>query len=115
MAVKTKKRATKPKAPVSKPTKAVAAQDDVTPEVATTAAPNDQLRRADLINMVVERTGLKKKDVKPAVEAALHIMGEALAKEDAMALPPFGRVKIARKRELENADVYVCRIRRAKG
>ena len=37
------------------------------------------MRKKELIDLVVERSGLKKKDAKPIIEATLAILGGALA------------------------------------
>ena len=55
-----------------------------TPAPKKTAAPEAAkesgvaLKKSDLLDQVVARTNLKKRDVKPAVEAALALMSDAL-------------------------------------
>ncbi len=72
------------------------------------------LRRKALIEAAVLRSGRKKRDVKPVVEAVLAILGEALARGEQLNLPPFGKLNVKRRSEKENAEVFTCRIRRAK-
>ncbi|MDV4167772.1 HU family DNA-binding protein [Rhodovulum sp. FJ3] len=72
------------------------------------------MRKRDLIDRVVEQSGVKKKDAKPAIEAALAILGEALSNEEQLNLPPLGKVMVNRKKELDNGEVLVVKLRRSK-
>lgn len=71
------------------------------------------VRKKELVDRVVARSGLKKRDVKPAVEAVLAELGEALSRGEALNLQPFGKVIVNRKKELANGEVLITRIRRA--
>ncbi|WP_054539187.1 MULTISPECIES: HU family DNA-binding protein [Actibacterium] len=75
-------------------------------------APN-ALRKKELIDRVVEVSGMKKKDVKPIVEATLAVLGAALSNEETMNLPPMGKIVINRKKDLANGEVLMTRIRRS--
>ncbi len=75
----------------------------------TVAEPD--LKKKDLINMVVERSGVKKKFAKPTIEAALAVIGEALASGRELNLPPMGKVRINRNEEKADGRVIVCRLR----
>ena len=77
------------------------------------AASDRLLRKKELIDRVVTQSGMKKKDVKPVVEAMLAVLGEALSKQEKMNLQPFGRLIVNRRKELENGEVLITRIRRA--
>jgi len=72
------------------------------------------LRKTELIDLVVERSGAKKKDVKTAIEATLAVLGEALAEERELNLRPFGKLKVTRRAEKPNGTVLVCRVRQPK-
>ncbi|MEC8630512.1 MAG: HU family DNA-binding protein [Pseudomonadota bacterium] len=72
------------------------------------------MRKRDLIDRVVEQSGVKKKDAKPAIEAALAILGEALSNEEQLNLPPMGKIMVNRKKELDNGEVLVVKLRRSK-
>lgn len=82
---------------------------DVEPSVS-----EPELKKIDLINLVVERSGAKKKDVKPIIEATLEILGEAIASGRELNLQPFGRVKVNNTKELANAMVHSVRVRQSK-
>ncbi|NSX55889.1 HU family DNA-binding protein [Parasulfitobacter algicola] len=70
------------------------------------------LRKRDFLNEVVEQSGIKKKDAKPVVETMLALLGDAIARGDELNLPPFGKLKINREKHLDNADIYICKLRR---
>lgn len=70
-----------------------------------------ELKKRDLINLVVERSGIKKKDAKPAVEAALAVLGEALAEGRELNMRPLGKAKVTRMENKSNGQLIVCRIR----
>ena len=72
------------------------------------------MKKADLVNLIVERTGMKKKDVKPVVEATLEALGECIAKGQELNLQPFGRLKVNNTKELSKAMVHSVRIRQSK-
>ncbi|GAA6178008.1 hypothetical protein NBRC116593_39280 [Sulfitobacter pacificus] len=69
------------------------------------------MRKKELIEAVVQRSGMKKKDVKPVVETMLAVLGEAIGDNRELNLPPLGRVKIRREKQLSNGRVVVAKIR----
>ena len=69
------------------------------------------LRKKELIERVVARSGVKKKDAKPTIEAMLAVLGEALAAGEELNLQPLGKVMVKKTKELANAKMMVCRIR----
>lgn len=69
------------------------------------------LRKRELVERVVARTGTKKRDVKPVIEALLSELGEALADGRSLVLPPLGRVRINREKKLVNGRVIIAKIR----
>jgi len=76
------------------------------PEVAS-----PMLRKKELIERVVARSGIKKKDAKPVIEAMLSVLGEALANGEDLNLQPLGKVMVKKTKELANAKMMVTRIR----
>ena len=101
--------------------KTEAPKDDATPESspsfvapATPVVAGPVLKKAELVDRVVARSGMKKKDVKPAVEAALAVLGEAITAGEELNLQPFGKMKINNEKEVSNALIYNVRIRRQK-
>ncbi|WP_370401253.1 HU family DNA-binding protein [Sulfitobacter sp. JB4-11] len=131
-ASKTASRSTKPATPAkaAKPATATKAAP-VTPvtgkaptpaaaaKPAVVAAPQSvivgpQLRKKELIDDVVARSGIKKKDAKPVIEAMLAALGDALAEKRELVLPPFGKLKVRREKDMPNARVLTAKIRQPK-
>ncbi|OUD08247.1 hypothetical protein BVC71_14830 [Marivivens niveibacter] len=79
--------------------------------VAAPETPDEVTRKKDFIDSVVERSGLKKKDVKPAVEAALAQLAEELTEGHELVVPPLGKIKINRVKDTPNGKVVITRIR----
>lgn len=92
---------------VKKAVSAVTAAPQVTIEEPT-------LRKKELIERVVARSGVKKKDAKPTIEAMLAVLGEALAAGEVLNLQPLGKVMVKRNIEKPNAKIMVCRVRQRK-
>jgi len=70
-----------------------------------------ELKKKELLNWVVERSGIKKKDAKPVVEAMLAILGEALADNRELNLQPFGKLKVHREKNLSNGRLMIAKVR----
>ncbi len=79
------------KTPAAKP-KAVEAP---APSPAATAPPH-VLKKRELIERVVENTGLKRRDVRTIAESVLQIMGDTVREGDSLALEPLGKLRVAR-------------------
>ncbi len=111
----TKTAAAKPPAAASKEAAIASAEKAApTPSVVTSRAPDPigpELKKKELIEAVVTRSGIKKKDAKPVIEAMLAVLGEELAQGREMNLKPLGKVKINRIKQLSNARVIMCRLR----
>ncbi len=89
-----------------------------TPETtdAAEAASDDktetELKKPELIRRVVAASGMKKKDVKPVVEAMLKELGDALTNGEIMNLQPFGKLQINRQKDKDNGEVIIVKVRR---
>jgi hypothetical protein len=83
-----------------------------------TAPANESLVKSmgkrELIDRVVEASGIKKKSVKPVVEAVLKELGDALHRGENLNLQPFGKGIVKTRKELENAEIVELRLRRSK-
>ena len=109
------------KAGAAKPTTArKSVAKTVTPKVAPQAKPAMQgvslqessaLSKKQLIEDVVARSGIKKKDAKPVIEAMLGVLGEAIAEGRDLNLQPFGKITLQKQNEKAQARVSVVRIR----
>jgi len=70
-------------------------------------AENVMLKKPALLDAVVERTNLKKRDVKPAVEAALAVIGDALREGTVVNLPPLGKLRVVKSKSLDGGAAVV--------
>ncbi|MFV8557533.1 HU family DNA-binding protein [Sulfitobacter sp. SBS6] len=69
------------------------------------------MRKKELIDTVVERSGVKKRDAKPVVDAMLAVLGEALSDSRELNLPPFGKLKVINEKELKNGKMIRVKVR----
>lgn len=73
------------------------------------------MRKKELIELVVTRSGMKKKDAKPVIEAMLSTLGEALADGRELILPPMGRLMVRKERLVANARIMTVKVRQSTG
>lgn len=92
---------------------AVAAPKIVTTSMPVVAGP--EWKKRDLVDKVVKRSGVKKKDAKLVVDAMLAVMGEALAEGRELILQPMGRIKTTRIKDSGNGRVLICKLRQGGG
>ncbi len=71
------------------------------------------LKKKELIDLVVERSGIKKKDAKPVIEAMLAVLGETIASGRELNLQPLGKLRINRSTDKGNGRVIVCKLRQS--
>lgn len=72
-----------------------------------------ELRKRELIDLVVARSEVKKKFAKPAVEAMLAILGEAISDGRSLNLSPMGKLKVNRSTDKGTGQVIICKLRRS--
>ncbi len=70
------------------------------------------LKKKELIDLVVARSGVKKKDAKPVIETMLAVLGETIAQERGLALQPLGKLRVTRTEDKDNGRIFVCKLRR---
>lgn len=73
-----------------------------------------ELKKRELIEEVVKRSGVRKKFAKPVIEAMIDVLGEAIAEGREVNLQPFGKIKQQRTKDTANARITVARIRQSK-
>lgn len=73
------------------------------------------MRKRELIEKVVELSGVKRKSAKPVVEAMLSVLGEALSESRELNLHPMGKLKVRRAKDMPNGRVLVTKVRQTKG
>ncbi len=111
----TAKKTPTPRKTAKTPTPSTAAQGPE-PEVVVNETPKvsgPELKKKELIDVIVARSGVKKRDVKPVVDAMLAVMGETIADGREMNLAPMGKVKITRMKKTTKAHIITMRLRRS--
>ncbi len=114
-AAKTAPAARKAKAPAVKAAKPVALteQPSVVVNAPQPVVAGPTMRKKELIDAVVAKSGIKKKDAKPVIEAMLEVLGSALQDGRELNLQPLGKVKVNREKKLAVGKVLITRIRQA--
>lgn len=82
------------------------------PSDADLTAPVPTMKLRNLVDQVVETTGIKRKTVKDVIVATLAGLGAALTKGEELNLPPLGKAKISRQRDLPTGEIIVVKLRR---
>lgn len=98
--------------PVKPPVASVVQPTETTQITAGDGGP--QLKKQELFKKTADRSGIKKNQVKPAIEAALEVIGEALAQGREINLPPLGKIKQNRVKDSAGARIIIAKIRQAK-
>jgi len=112
--------ARKPSGKTAKPAKPARPADAGTSEPkrpaadAVPAVEGPALRKRELIDTVAERSGVRKKHAKAAIEAMLDMLAAALTEGREINLQPFGRISAKRVRETTGARVVTAQIRQSK-
>ena len=89
--------------------------DDTPDDIAPKADAAVLFKKPDLLDQIVARSTLKKRDAKAAVDAALAILGEAIARGDDIVLPPLGKIRVIKSKDMgEGASVVTLKLRTAK-
>lgn len=83
-------------------------------EEASADAGGPEMKKQELVQKVVERSGIKKRDAKPVVEAMLSVLGDALAEGRELDLQPLGKVMLNRSNDKSNARIIFAKIRQSK-
>ena len=99
---------------VSKPSPKSAPKPVTTTKVVEVKKPTvaaELIKKPELVDRVVALSGMKKKDVKPVVEATLDVLAKALINGEELQVPPLGKVMINQVKDVANATVLKVKIR----
>jgi len=102
--------------PPVKPAQEPASKSAVSPKLVSMSDPvvgQVDLKKKELIDLVVERSNIKKKDAKPVVEAMLAVLGETIASGRELNLQPLGKLRINRSTDKGNGQVIICKLRQS--
>ncbi len=85
------------------------------PVVAGVAKPQGlDLKKNELIDLVVQKSGVDRKYTKPVIEAMLEVLGDTVTKGREMNLQPLGKVKYNRVKETDDARIVILKLRQNK-
>lgn len=70
------------------------------------------LQKRQFLNAVAQRSGMRSAQIKEVVEATLAELGDAIASGQTLALPPLGRARVNRQKDVSGAEVIILRLRR---
>ena len=70
------------------------------PSAEVTDAEDGPIKKGPLLDKVVERSGIKRSDAKAVMEAIFAVMGEELRNEKDMQLPPLGKLKVVKSKDV---------------
>ena len=73
----------------------------------------EKLRKKAFVDRVVIASGMRKREVKPVVEAALRELGKALDEGMQIVLPDLGNLRIANTKETGQGTVHTVKVRRS--
>jgi nucleoid DNA-binding protein len=102
--------------------------DPVVTPLAKTAAPQtkivnpavsvpqgEMIKKPEFLDSAVERTNVKKREVKPAIEAALAVPAVSLINSEELNLPPMGKLRVVKSKDVgEGAKVLTLKLRTMK-
>ena len=85
----------------------------VVSEPSAPTEPDQVMRKLELLDAVINKSGIKKKDARPVVEAMLEVLGSALQDGRSLNLQPMGKFIVKHEKKLANGKVLTTRIRQA--
>lgn len=102
--------------------------DPVVTPLAKTAAPQtkivnpavsvpqgEMIKKPEFLDRAVERTDVKKREAKPAIEAALAVPAVSLINGEELNLPPMGKLRVVKSKDVgEGAEVLTLKLRTMK-
>lgn len=88
----------------------VAAPTSKVVEAATPVVAAQMIKKPVFLDQAVARSGVKRKDAKLAIEAALEELGAALLRGDELNLPPLGKIKVIKDKPL-NAGAHALTLK----
>lgn len=80
------------------------------PEPKTNLQPRLQLRMRDVLERVVDRSGMRKGEARTAIETTLAVVAEAIENGEDLDLPGLGKLKLQRERETPRGKAYVLKL-----
>ncbi|NNK79303.1 MAG: hypothetical protein HKP40_11380 [Litoreibacter sp.] len=100
-------------AKTAEPRKVVASQPVTAPDSKTESSSVETvvLRKKDLLEAVVAKSGLSKGNARRGLEATLDVIAEALADGSEISAAPLAKVRVTREKDTPNGKMLVCRVK----
>ena len=73
-------------------------------------AARPQLRMRDVIERVMDRSGMKKGEARSAIEASMAVLADAIERGEDLDLPDLGKLKLQREKVTDTGGVYTLRL-----
>lgn len=86
-----------------------------TGKTASEPGPARIVQKKDFVDRVVAASGVSKAQARPVIEATLRALGEAFAAGETLAVPPFGKARVNRQKDITGGEVITLRLRRKLG
>ncbi|MFT4706509.1 MAG: nucleoid DNA-binding protein [Yoonia sp.] len=101
--------------PVITPLAGTTALKTTTTNPAVSVPKGEMIKKPEFLDRAVARTEVKKREAKPAIEAALAVLAEALVKGEELNLPPMGKLRVVKSKDVgEGAKVLTLKLRTMK-
>jgi len=82
---------------------------------ATPVVAAHQVKKPEFLERALARTDIKRRDAKPAMEAALAELAKILMDGDEVNVPPMGKIKVVKSKDVgEGAQVLTLKLRTMK-
>ena len=95
--------------------KPVSAPAQTMVKAATPVTTKKLVKKPEFLERAIARTAIKKRDAKPAIEAALAELAALLADGNELNLPPMGKLKLIKSKDIgEGAKVMTLKLRTMK-
>ena len=82
---------------------------------ATKVEKGEMVKKPEFLDRAVARTEVKKREAKPAIEAALAVLADALVAGEELNLPPMGKLRVVKSKDVgDGAKVLTLKLRTMK-
>ena len=101
--------------PVVTPLAKMAAPQTKIVNPAVSVPQGEMIKKPEFLDRAVERTDVKKREAKPAIEAALAVPAVSLINGEELNLPPMGKLRVVKSKDVgEGAKVLTLKLRTMK-
>ena len=101
--------------PVATPLAKTAAPQTKIVNPAVSVPQGEMIKKPEFLDRTVERTDVKKREAKPAIEAALAVPAVSLINGEELNLPPMGKLRVVKSKDVgEGAKVLTLKLRTMK-